>query len=163
MKVEKKTVLKIILIVLIALTVAFIFGQSMLPPEKSGAVSDKVGDTLEEIIPPETPVGGFVQKNVRKLAHFVEFFVLGIFVSAYVVFFLPKIKYALHTLPAAFILASLDETIQIFSGRGPSIRDVWIDFSGFLASALIFYTASTIVIFTVRKIKDKKIRDKNEE
>lgn len=156
MTVNKKKVLQIILITLIVLNLAFIFGQSILPPEKSGEVSDKVGDVIEGVIPPETPVGGFVQKNVRKLAHFFEFFALGMLVSAYVSLFIPKIKWALHTAPLAFIIASFDETVQIFSGRGPSVRDVWIDFFGFLTSSLIFYTVYTLILFTVKRCRGKK-------
>ena len=149
--INRKNVFRIILIILIASTVAFIFYQSILPPQKSGEVSDKVGDTIGEVIPPETTIGGFIQKNVRKLAHFVEFFILGIFTSVYVVCFLPKFKYALHTLPMAFIIAAIDETIQIFSGRGPAVLDVWLDFSGFFTSSLILYLLSTLVIFLAHK------------
>ena len=39
-------------------------------------------------------------------------------------------KRALTTLLVAFAVAFLDETIQIFTGRGPMIQDVWIDLSG---------------------------------
>ncbi|MBO7304712.1 MAG: VanZ family protein [Clostridia bacterium] len=148
---NKRKVIQVILIVLIALNVAFIFSQSMLPPAKSTEVSDTVGDIVEEIIPPETSVGGFVQNNVRKLAHFFEFFTLGVLVATYVAVFLPKLKWVLHTLPVGFIVAVLDETIQIFSDRGPSVRDVWIDFSGFLCASIAFYLLYALTVLVIRK------------
>jgi len=79
-----KNITKIALIILIFATVAFIFARSLKTPEKSSAESDKVGDIVEEVIPPETKPGEFVQVNLRKIAHFVEFAALGIEVAIYV-------------------------------------------------------------------------------
>ena len=36
-----------------------------------------------------------------------------------------------------FFVAFIDETIQIFSGRGPQIRDVWVDLLGASIGLLI--------------------------
>ena len=35
------------------------------------------------------------------------------------------------------IVAFLDETIQIFSGRGPMVSDIWIDLAGGVFGSLI--------------------------
>ena len=36
------------------------------------------------------------------------------------------------------LLAALtDETIQIFTGRGPQVQDVWLDFAGGAAGLLV--------------------------
>ena len=43
----------------------------------------------------------------------------------------------------------IDETIQIFSGRGSAIRDVWLDFSG--AAAAILILAAIRVLFSRRQ------------
>ena len=85
-----KTILRLLVILLIISTLAFIFIQSMLPPEKSSEQSSAVGEIIEEIIPPETPVGGYVQTNIRKIAHFVEFAALGAEVAVFVILFLKK-------------------------------------------------------------------------
>lgn len=37
----------------------------------------------------------------------------------------------------SWLIAFLDETIQIFSGRGPMIQDVWLDLSGAVCGALL--------------------------
>lgn len=42
----------------------------------------------------------------------------------------------------AFYIAFIDETIQIFSGRGPQIADVWLDVFGAFCGAAIASNAS---------------------
>ena len=115
-----------ILIVLIALTVAFIWIHSLMPPEMSGEESGFVVSLLEFIF----GKGNVSELLVRKLAHFTEYLVLGIELMAYFrVFHLG----AFHGL----FVAALDETIQIVSQRGSSLLDVWLDFAGCLTGILI--------------------------
>ncbi|MBO4887502.1 MAG: VanZ family protein [Firmicutes bacterium] len=37
----------------------------------------------------------------------------------------------------SWLIAFLDETVQIFSGRGPMIQDVWLDLAGALCAILL--------------------------
>ena len=53
------------------------------------------------------------------------------------------------------IAALLDETIQIFSSRGPSIIDVWIDSFGYLAFSALVYVAYSL-FFAIRRRKLQK-------
>ena len=138
-RLDLKRLFQIGMLCLIAATLLFIFVQSILPPETSGAESDAVGDFIGEIIPPETELGGFVQINLRKIAHFVEFSALGLEASIYLVFFTKNRNFKLFSFPTALITALFDETIQIFSGRGHSVLDVWIDFSGFVFASVTVY------------------------
>ena len=140
-----KDAIRILLIVLIILTVAFIFIQSAKSPERSAEDSDRVGEMVEEIIPPDTPPGEFIQINLRKIAHFVEFSVLGLEVALYVWLFARKRSFILASYPIALFIALIDETVQIFSGRGSSLSDVWLDFSGFLTTATLFYGIALLV------------------
>ena len=128
---------QILLVLLIIATIAHAFYQSSLPPQKSVEESNKVGEIIEEIIPPDTKPGEYVQKNLRKLAHFTEFFALGLWCTLYVVLFYRRAGGFSLTVPFGMICALLDETVQIFSKRGASVKDVWIDVFGFFCAFLI--------------------------
>ena len=58
------------------------------------------------------------------------------------------VKYLLNVLFSGFTVAFFDETIQIFSGRGPMIADMWIDLGGFVCGSLI---TAAIVIPVMRR------------
>ncbi len=156
MKSDIQKTLKIVLIVLIALTLTFIFVQSSFSYEKSSEQSSQAGDIVSGIVSPNTQTGSFIQKYIRKIAHFLEFAVLGLWTSLYVILSFPKLKIMLSTLPCALVVALVDETIQIFSKRGPAITDVWLDFAGFVTSSVVVYTVYA-VIFLI-KSKQKIIR-----
>lgn len=151
-----RTPVRIILIIIIASTLAFIFYQSMLSREASGAESNKVGEIIAEIIPPGTPAGDYVQLNIRKIAHFTEFFVLGCEVALYFWLYSRRRFDVLLVYPAALIVALFDETIQVFSDRGPLITDVWVDFLGFLSSYTPLIVIPIAVINAISLIKRRK-------
>ena len=164
MKFKGYLILRIILLIGIFGTLLFTFIQSMLPPEESSEVSEDVKGFLETIIPPDTEVGEFVHENVRKIAHFTEYFVLGIFTSLYVVIFMPRtaslprerIRFVIYSVASAPLVALFDETIQIFSGRGPSVSDVWLDTLGFVSSAGVIYAVFYIAALIIKNKKAKQ-------
>ena len=127
---------QILLILLIVATVVHAFYQSSLPVKESVAQSDKIGEIIEEIIPPDTKPGEYVQKNLRKLAHFTEFFFLGLWSSLYTVFYTKRKWSCASLIPFGMTVALLDETVQIFSKRGPSVTDIWIDIFGYVCAAV---------------------------
>ena len=144
--------LQIILVFLIFGIIFHAFYQSSLPPKKSEEVSNKVGEIIEEIIPPETKPGEFIQKNLRKLAHFTEFFFLGLCAALYTVIYFRKKGGFLSLFPFGIITALLDETVQIFSKRGASVKDIWIDTLGYSSAALCVLLVFLIVLL-VRRVK----------
>lgn len=152
MSCDRKNVCKKILIVLIFVTLGFIFIQSTVPPRKSVAESDKVGEMVGSVISPDTPFGSFIQDNIRKIAHFLEFFILGTEVSLFVSLFHSQKMWFISSYVFAFFVGFFDETVQIFSKRGHSIADVWLDFFGFAAAASLVYLA----FYLRRKIKSEK-------
>ena len=149
---------RIFLIALIILTLAFTFYQSLLPPEESDKVSGTVSDAIEPIIPSDTPTGSYVHTNIRKIAHFVEFAALGLEVALFVILYLPtwgsspraKLKFILHSYTLAPLTALVDETIQLFTERGPGVADVWLDTAGFASLATLTYLIYLAVTLTVR-------------
>lgn len=140
-----KKCLQILLIILIVCTIAFIFNNSLMPPDESGEQSSAVAGLIEKIFPAHTSLGAFIQKYIRKIAHFAEYGLLGIEIALYVIFYSEnKHKSALINTLTPFAVGFADETIQIFSGRGPQIVDVWIDASGFITCSAITYAIFAI-------------------
>ena len=138
------------LYILIALTICLIWGQSamsrMNSAEESGWVLQLVAPFLEIFL----GKGNVTDHIVRKLAHFTEYFVLGAEMAA---LFFPKnvfqsgmagkriIKKGIYTVGAGLFIALVDETIQIFSHRGPQVADIWLDGSGVLTAVLLWTAA----------------------
>ena len=133
--------------VLLILNILFIWGNSLLPGEISGAISRFVKDVLAKLLfflpqgsEPEAGHG-----LLRKLAHFTEFACLGVLLSWLLAMVKKPVFLAFFCGTA---VAALDETIQRFvPGRGPSVWDVLIDASGVLLGVMILY----IVIVRRRK------------
>ena len=126
--------------VLLVLNLAFIWGNSMLPGEVSGAISNWVKEILAMLFPGsgmEGSGGGLI----RKLAHFTEFACLGALLGWLCAMLRKKRSLALLWGIAA---ACVDETIQRFvPDRGPSIRDVGIDSCGVLTGMILLYLGHT--------------------
>ena len=115
------------------LTLAFIFSNSLRAPDESMEQSSAVGGFFAVIFPPDKPFGGFVQEYIRKIGHFAEYAVLGGEAAIFVMFYLQSARIKLIlSIPIGMCVAVVDETLQYFSGRGPAISDLWIDFGGFL-------------------------------
>ena len=127
---------KLVVAVLI-LTLALIWGQSVLNRSRSAQESNWVFEKLESVL--RFFVGDELATEVklRKIAHFGEFFLLGS--EAMLLAFLLG-KSDARSLVAVFLLvnfcALLDETIQIFSKRGSMVSDVWIDTAGAVTGIL---------------------------
>lgn len=121
---------------LLVLNLCFIWGNSLLPGEVSGTLSDWVKNFLRThlIMAPEEQEGaGFL----RKLAHFAEYALLGMCLS-WLFGMLGKKKY--WALVCGVLTACVDETIQRFvPDRGPSPVDVGIDTCGVLTGMILLF------------------------
>lgn len=83
----------------------------------------------------------------RKFSHFMEFFVLGAEISIFTaITFSFSLSNTLHVFSFGLLCAVIDETIQIYSKRTPAVKDVLIDFSGFLCGCFII-----IIVYALRK------------
>ena len=103
--------------ILIALTLAFIWSNSMQSRAVSGGMSGSLKTWLEQLL--HTEISEFL---LRKAAHFSEYGLLGVEFS---------LLLGLQHDKIGMLCAVTDETIQIFSGRGSLVSDVWIDTAGF--------------------------------
>ena len=128
-------------ITLLILNLAFIWGNSLLPGEISGAISSWVKNLLSGLFPgkgnPQTGHG-----LLRKLAHFMEFCCLGT-ILCWLVSMLGKRPW--RSLIYSVIAACTDELIQCFvPDRGPGIRDVMIDTAGAALGILLLLAGHAI-------------------
>lgn len=138
---------------LLVLNLIFIWGNSLLPGEISGAISDAVKEAVKAVLQwllpagqEETPGGGLL----RKLAHFTEFACLGMLLYWLTGMLRHKTwERFLWPLAAGVAVAATDETIQCFVPlRGPALKDVGIDTLGVLTGILI--------ISVIHQIKRKR-------
>lgn len=132
----------------LALDLLFIWGNSLLPGNISGALSQWVRDLLAAIIPGMAPGGQAGQGLLRKLAHFTEFALLGMCLAW---LFGMLGRGVLPALGCGFLAACMDETIQRFvPDRGPSVTDVAIDTAGVLLGIALLCLGHTV--YKTRKI-----------
>lgn len=134
-----------------ALTLAFIFIQSLLPPAVSGEESGRVAAFLASIFGETTPLGRFLITYVRKIAHFTEYGVLGLEAVYFLRAWHARVPLSLRRTAPLWGLAVgfLDETLQCFSSRGPSITDVWLDGAGYIT----FFAFFSCIMFWVDRRK----------
>lgn len=155
-------VVTVLLSALLLANMGFIFWMSSEGPEESGNRSGGITDTVIDVTypdfdrrPPEEQVviTDRTHHLVRKLAHFCEFALLGLLSAALLAHLarrLPLSTKMLWGFPAAFCLlyAISDEVHQMFTERGPAVKDVLIDFSGSLTGLLLLHLG----VYLVRRI-----------
>ena len=121
------------LALLTVLLIVFIWGNSCLSREDSGAQSGRITQFLRSVLDPreQIPEENF-HHFVRKTAHFLEFSVLGFLVARFCAVVGSMINKRLVSLPILMVLlvAVLDEYIQFFADRGSAVTDVMLDFMG---------------------------------
>ncbi len=123
------------------LTVAFIWMQSMLPKATSSKESDSLLLFLSPLFDRLFGVGKITSKTIRKMAHFIEFAISGCAwgrVKALDGAFAAPSQLWRGTL-LIWMIAFMDETIQLFSGRGAMIADVWLDTAGGFTGLLLVW------------------------
>ncbi len=131
------------------LAVLFIWGNSLVPGEGSGAVSLSVVDALRGLLDAAgLPSAWVTNLLVRKVAHFSEYALLGAVAVRAWHPYLPAARpeRLAQAVAAAAVLAFVpvaDECIQLLvPGRCGSVCDVALDWCGALCGALAAYAAS---------------------
>ena len=120
---------------LLICNLVFIWGNSLLPGEISGALSNWLKDILSAFMGGSGEGGG--GGLLRKLAHFTEFACLGLLLQWLRSMLEKKLP---GSILWGFGAACIDETIQCFvPDRGPGLLDVAIDTAGVIAGAMILY------------------------
>ena len=146
---RKQVSLAAVLLLLIIATVCFIFSNSMESIPESSAKSEKILHVLTPAL--ELFLGKNAATNhiVRKLAHFTEFFVLGIELCMFCTIVRKSLVWALFT---GLCVALSDETIQIFYERGSQVQDIWLDFSAVITATILVFLYG----FIIRRRKERQ-------
>ena len=168
--------LKCIIAVTVALlclaNMGMIFAFSAENGEESGNRSAGVTDVVVRLLHPDFDeldeeeadrVLTSTHHFVRKAAHFSEFALLGVLSTALALFLLSsfpalKLKYWMTLVfpPLLCLLYAVsDEVHQIFSGRGPRVTDVLIDFAGAVTGFLLAQGISYLIRALIRSRKEK--------
>ena len=137
MAAKRKNDHKRLIIILIIITLVFIWGNSMIPGKLSSDMTDWLKGVLSKLFPfmkgEEQASSGHL---LRKCMHFTEYMILGIEMTC--------LKNASRKLDNHGVLlmgllaAMIDETIQLFTpGRAGMLQDVWLDSAGFLTGFVI--------------------------
>ncbi len=121
---------------------AFVFRNSFKSKAESAKQSSFLAEAVKKVLATVSiDSSDWAVVLVRKTAHVVEFFVLAMLMYfAARAFGLCRKKSLITASVYSAICACIDETVQIFSHRGPAVTDVLIDCLGvalFAASAWI--------------------------
>ena len=148
--------------ILLALVLAFIWGNSLLPAEQSRAFSLWVRNLLAPLFGWKviTKPGGSGPSVLRKVAHVTEFFWLGLCLS-WLMHMLrtKKTEVFLFAAAAGIAAACIDEGIQFFiPGRGPGWKDVGIDTLGLLLGIGVI----TLIAYFTKNIKSNRLEEQKQ-
>lgn len=133
--------MKILWLLLTAVFILFIFANSSLSAADSGRLSAtaaaivmKMGDMVN------ITFSGDLEHQIRKLAHFMEFALLGwLLCKTCGEFGVARRTGNGYILFIGLLVAVIDEYIQLFSyGRSSQVTDVLLDFSGVLCMWLAY-------------------------
>jgi len=137
---NKRKLIKILYIVFLILYICFIFSNSLKSKESSSNDSASIHMLLNNILAGLKIPIVLSEYFVRKLAHFTEFFILGLSFFGYIrINNKISINRCIQICFASCLVAMTDETIQYFSGRGSMLLDVWLDFSSSVLAIMLLY------------------------
>lgn len=120
--------------ILIALTLAFIWVNSLMPRAESQAMSQGLLEHMVEFL---RAIGIHLSPKsdhfLRKLAHFVEFGILGAEFSLLLHLRGRQSRQGFVNCAFAGLSAAvIDESLQLLSKRGSQVQDVLLDFCGYM-------------------------------
>ena len=118
--------------------VLFIFGNSLLPARQSHGGSGMVLEFAASVLGGLGLPFSLSEHLIRKSAHFLEFFLLGVFLTKALGFHNLKVfRSVCLDLSLCLLVAAADETIQAFvPGRSSKAADVLLDLAGAAAGML---------------------------
>lgn len=157
-KPDRRGVALILLWLATAATLCFIFSNSIVSREESGATSHGIAAFLQSILDPNQKIDpDLFHTLVRKLAHFTEFGLLGVELALIRRLSVGRV-FGVGWFSLAFALlavANIDEFIQSFTGRGSQVSDSLIDFAGGIAGTVAVAVAYWLILGIAEKRRIK--------
>ena len=149
---------RILTIVLILVTIVFIWSNSLQSIPESQARSLGFLARIKPVLGIFVGQDNVTDHLVRKLAHFTEYGALGCELALLLalqkrVSWQPVVNCAF----VAMVVALTDETIQIFTGRGSQVQDVWLDFAGSCTGILLVLLIRLLITAPRRKHKPNHV------
>ena len=121
----------IIDILLLIITLAFIWLSSLESASESAEKSEGLLIAIAPILELFLSADRINEHMIRKLAHFIEFALLGgELILLCVIDRRTRPQQVINCLSASLAVAVIDEALQLLSDRDPQITDVLLDFSG---------------------------------
>ena len=159
---KNRTVIRMILLLLTAANLAFIFVMSAEDAERSSNTSKSVGYSIAGAINedfekmPEPEKKTYVESiddKVRKSAHILEFAALGALLYADIyVFGISGLPGAGLSVAAGAAFAAFDEIHQLFvEGRGAQLTDILIDTAGAAAGCAVSFLVIKLIAYITAK------------
>ncbi|MEG2378101.1 MAG: VanZ family protein, partial [Clostridia bacterium] len=137
------------IIALIIATLAFIWGNSLMPKEISSAFSDWIRSLLNALAGSVGKSGMSGDGVLRKVAHASEFALLAAELT--ILLRIMQRKPISLLILCGLSAALVDETLQLFiDGRAGMVLDIWIDFGGIIAGVVI-----TLLIHRISTMRKK--------
>lgn len=134
---NRRSIGTLLLLLAVLAVLAFIWGNSLDSAAESSLKSGRMRELIRPLLELLVGQGNVTEHLVRKLAHFTEFAVLGaLLLLLTAAAFRVRLQSVVNCLFFLTLAALTDETIQIFTGRGPQVQDVWLDLAGGTAGLL---------------------------
>ena len=150
--------LRILFTLALIWAVVFIFSNSMEVAQVSSAHSDEVLALVNPILA-KVNLGPLTSHQIRKLAHFAEYTLLGFLAMLCLrVYTRSFVRHISWPLLLGLLAANADETLQwlLASDRDGSLRDVWLDFLGCSCGVLCAICLLLIVSLVAMALRPKK-------
>ena len=131
---------------LILITLFFIWSNSARPGSDSLAQSNVVASWIRAVFDVERQPFRFLYEHHRKVAHFLEFALLGAEMGFFLLLNGKKgIRFFCFSMIFCAVCATIDESIQLFvPGRACALTDVLIDTAGSACSLIFLFLLSLL-------------------
>lgn len=154
---RKRRLFCVLLTLLTAVYIGFIYGNSLQDGAASSERSGRVVEMLQALLSSLGWQGTVSDYFIRKAAHFAEYAGLGLLLGLTLRAYTPHIlRHVFVPLFIGLLVPVSDEFLQLFiEGRAGMVQDVVLDFAGFLAGGGITIACILLVQYFRKRAADR--------